>query len=265
MKVSIVGFGNVGYHLSKSFLESGVEIHSIFNRSDIALPDLLESHNIPFLHELKQLPDSSDLVLLCISDDHIKEVSHQLPDTIKRSAIIAHTSGIYGPDILADEIQQKAAFYPLNSFSKEASVDWSRTPIFISVSGTKAEPLEKLARKISKQIYRVNAEQKAVLHMAAVFVNNFPNALFSMASQMLEDHELELKPLIPLMETTIEKIKMMSPEAAQTGPALRNDRRTLKKHIELLKAYPFEKQLYQLISHYINPKLPLPDEDDRDL
>ena len=38
-----------------------------------------------------------------------------------------------------------------------------------------------------------------------------------------------------MIQETVDKIDILSPQDAQTGPALRNDQSTLKRHLELIK------------------------------
>lgn len=256
MKIAIIGFGKLGYHLSKVFVEGGFEITFIYNRSSFQYPEFITHHKIPVIHDLSITGEADvDLCLLAISDDHISEVSDNLPQNLHEKAIIAHTSGIHGPEVLNEKIQKKAVFYPLNSFSPDADINWKETPIFITGSQDEESALVALANRISEKVYAVDTRQKQVIHTTAVFVNNFPNALFRMAVRILRDHDMDLEPLQPLIKTTFEKIRAMPPEESQTGPAIRGDMETIEKHLQLLDSYPFEKQVYQLLSHYINPEI----------
>jgi hypothetical protein len=49
---------------------------------------------------------------------------------------------------------------------------------------------------------------------------------------------------------TVEKAFAITPEIAQTGPAIREDELTIKKHLELLED-PFQKETYRLITEAI--------------
>lgn len=47
--------------------------------------------------------------------------------------------------------------------------------------------------------------QRAVLHVAAVFANNFANHCFSIAEKILDEADLPFEMLHPLMEETLAK------------------------------------------------------------
>lgn len=253
MKTIIIGMGNVGQHLASILVQEGHDLLQCYNRSSLPIDQIDAAWKSLITHDWKQLLSDVDLVILSVADDAILETSKALPKGLKDKALIVHTSGIYGREVLAPEIKQKGIFYPLNSFTKGSSIDWEHTPMFLTASEPYIQKLRILAESISKEIYEVDEKQKAILHIAAVMVNNFTNALFTMANDLLTENQMDLKPLLPLIETTLQKIKQMPPRKAQTGPAIRNDQETIYKHMQLLKDHPMQKELYQLLTHYINP------------
>jgi hypothetical protein len=56
--------------------------------------------------------------------------------------------------------------------------------------------------------------------------------------------------LHPLIQETAHKILILSPKEAQTGPALRNDTKTIEKQLDFLEN-PEYKKLYQLLTQSI--------------
>ena len=57
--------------------------------------------------------------------------------------------------------------------------------------------------------------------------------------------------LKPLIKETAERIETVSPAAAQTGPAIRQDSNTLQKHLAMLESYPHLKAIYGLFTDSI--------------
>ena len=70
------------------------------------------------------------------------------------------------------------------------------------------------------------------------------------ASNILKDIGLEFRVLYPLMKEVVEKSARIGPKAAQTGPAMRSDLETLKKHEDALKNEEM-RQLYRHMSDLI--------------
>ena len=87
-----------------------------------------------------------------------------------------------------------------------------------------------MAKSISESIFAINSEQRKALHVAAVFVNNFTNHLYQIGSEICEENMVPFEILKPLIAETANKIMVLSPEEAQTGPAKRNDIATIEAH-----------------------------------
>ena len=98
-------------------------------------------------------------------------------------------------------------------------------------------------------------EQRANLHVAAVFANNFANRCFAIAEKILEEKDLPFELLHPLMEETLAKALQDSPARMQTGPAMRGDEDTLRRHLLLLADHPAWMEIYRELSENINPEL----------
>jgi predicted short-subunit dehydrogenase-like oxidoreductase (DUF2520 family) len=97
-----------------------------------------------------------------------------------------------------------------------------------------------------------------LLHVAAVFANNFTNAIFMAAQEVLKSSpELKMEFLLPIIQQTIDKLKFNNALDIQTGPAKRGDMQTIKRHEQLLNGLESEQILYEAITEYIRIKLNL--------
>ena len=93
------------------------------------------------------------------------------------------------------------------------------------------------------------------LHIAAVFACNFANRMYAISEDLLATEGVPFSVMLPLVRETARKVETMSPRDAQTGPAVRGDRKVINEHLELLRDYPEYAQLYKLISVDINKDL----------
>jgi predicted short-subunit dehydrogenase-like oxidoreductase (DUF2520 family) len=245
ISIVVLGFGNVGKHLCLALERSAsTELKQIYNRSEIDLPESLQ--HVDLTHKLQDLA-TADLYLIALPDDAIGSFSEELP---KRDAIVAHTSGSASMGVL-DKHDRPAVFYPLQTFSSERTVDFTRVPICIEAKHSKdKELLKELAEGFSEKVRVISSEERKKLHMAAVFASNFPNHLYHIASELLRENNLEFDLLKPLIAESAAKIETMSPYDAQTGPARRNDEKTIENHLHLLTDSRF-REVYELLTRSI--------------
>ncbi|WP_313270926.1 Rossmann-like and DUF2520 domain-containing protein [Epilithonimonas vandammei] len=244
MKIVIIGSGNVAYHLAKAFTQNNIEVSQIFGRNEVELNKISEELNIPY--STKELADA-DLYLICVSDSAVEQVS----DLIKtEKALVAHTSGSLPIETLNGDYR-KASFYPLQTFSKTKNLEYSKIPFFIEAENQIDEKsLFELASLISDNVETSDYEKRKYIHLTAVFACNFVNHLFARAKEISDSQDLDFNYFIPLIDETVEKIHHLEPKTAQTGPAVRSDKRVLKLHEDLITDEEHLK-IYQLMNESI--------------
>lgn len=244
LKIVIFGTGNLAKHLYTAFLKAdGVDVVQVVGRNVKELQQFSEYSTIS--NDFNAIIDA-DVYLIAVKDDAISEVSQYLMDT---NGIVAHTSGAIG--LNAIKATNKGVFYPLQTFTKDKAVDFSTVPFCVEANDEKSlKTLKTLATSISKNVYQIDSEQRKKLHLAAVFVNNFTNYLYSVGEELCLEEGLSFDLLKPLIMETASKIQTMSPQDAQTGPARRNDIKSMKGHQELLNKKEHI-TLYKLLSQAI--------------
>ena len=242
ISVVLLGAGNVATHLFKAFNNAdGVFVNQWYNRSLEPLQPY--KNEVEIVNSLSQLK-KADVYILAVSDDAISEISSQFPFS---NALVVHTSGSVSLHDL-DKRQQRGVFYPLQTFSKATDVNFSEVPFCIEIEHKNdLNTLKDLASTIGSKSYKVNSEQRAALHLAAVFLNNFTNQLYRIGHEITESKSVDFNILKSLIKETAHKIDTLSPYLAQTGPAKRNDKKTIKKHLKLLEN-EHHKDIYQLLT-----------------
>jgi len=244
IKVVLLGGGNLAFHLTNCLLAAkNVELVQVYNRS-INKIEYLKSKTLITSNLLDLI--EADIYIIAVSDDAIPELSFKLNFKDK---LVVHTSGAASLKVLKSKSQQ-GVFYPLQTFSKDKKINFSNIPICIEAdSESNLILLEKLAKTISKNCYNINSEQRKHLHVAAVFVNNFVNHLYHIGNQICDKNNIPFEILLPIIKETAVKIESLSPFEAQTGPAKRNDLKTIKNHKSILNKH--QKEIYTLLTKSI--------------
>jgi len=249
MCITIIGSGNVATHFAAAFKNAGHRIVQVYSR-DIQNAALLAYHvGAEPIDDLNQITAETDIFIISVKDDAISPIAETLA---KYQKLIVHTSGATDLSALTSVTQQAGVFYPLQTLSKNKEVDFLTVPLCIEGADEAiTKQLEQLAQTISNHVYRVNSGQRKILHLAAVFACNFPNYLYSVAQQLLANHDMEFELLRPLILETAQKVQDHLPLEVQTGPAIRNDQSTMAMHLEMLKDEPELKDIYGLLSQAI--------------
>ncbi|MBO6607531.1 DUF2520 domain-containing protein [Psychroserpens sp.] len=242
ISVVLLGAGNVAHHLYNAFSASeNVQIKQWYNRSIRTLEPYKTTVNVT--DDLNKLLDA-DIYVIAVSDDAIAQLSSALPF---EDRFVVHTSGSASIHDL-DKKNRRGVFYPLQTFSKDVDLDFSQVPLCLeTLNKSDYQVLKSLAESVSNTVKRVNSNQRAALHLAAVFVNNFTNQLFRVAHEITESESTEFDLLKPLIMETANKIQELSPYLAQTGPAKRHDKKTIKRHLKLLEN-EHHKDIYELLT-----------------
>lgn len=242
MKITLIGSGKLGTHLYKAFATNEkIQLIQWVNRSS---KKQKTKEGIP-LNKQWNPNLKSDLILLAVSDQSISSISKSLP----KESFVVHTSGGISIDALIQK--RRGVFYPIQTFSEGRTVDFLKLPIGIEAENSQdLKNLNELVKSIDASAVEINSEKRQHLHLAAVLVNNFSNHLFFEAAKLCEENQIDFRLLLPLMLETVEKLKSLEPQEAQTGPALRRDQETIDHHLKLIKNSQL-KELYSLMTSAI--------------
>jgi predicted short-subunit dehydrogenase-like oxidoreductase (DUF2520 family) len=254
MKIVLIGAGNVATHLGKKLVEVGEEVVQVYSRSLSNASELATTLGARPHDDLYGLTAHADLYIIAVSDDAIAEVVKKLGHLPLEDKLVVHTSGATPSKLFeaALSLERTGVFYPLQTFTKGRQLDFSEIPICIFASQpADLEVLEALARKLSSHVYQVNDAQRAWLHLAAVFVNNFTNHLFEIGHSTLKKQQLPFEMLLPLIRETVAKLDGSAPKLKQTGPAVRNDWTTTERHLTQLNGRGDLQDIYRILTKHI--------------
>lgn len=228
-KVIVLGFGNLASHLISFIKESKqLELIQIYTRN----LDKIQSDNLKQICTDEYIKiKEADIYIISVSDNAITEVSQNLPFSNK---FVVHTSGSADLTNL-DSKNRRGVFYPLQTFTKNKPVIFSEIPFCLETEFEEDYNfLQQFALYFSQKIYKITSEQRKYIHVSAVFVSNFANHMFTLGNEICKENHIPFEIFKPLIQETVNKIGILEPIEAQTGPAVRNDSKTIKKHLELI-------------------------------
>ena len=245
----MLGAGNVSTHLSRHLHSSGHPISAIYSRNMESARMLADELGTIGTSVPGDVPREADFYLVCVPDDAVERVALDFRDC---QGIWLHTAGALAMDLFKGIQPRFGVLYPLQTMSRSRTINLGKTPFLVEGSSPEVtESITELAKCITDHVLEISSSRRLVIHLAAVFANNFSNHMVHIAQQILRDQEINPEIMGPILEETFQKIIQVGAGEAQTGPARRNDLETMEKHTEYLKRYPEWEKLYTFISRDI--------------
>ncbi|MCQ2191134.1 MAG: DUF2520 domain-containing protein [Paludibacteraceae bacterium] len=264
MKIVFLGSGNVATHLSQALNRStSNEVVQVYSPTADNAKSLAEKLSCGYCTDINDVDVNADIYVCSVKDSVQQQVWNELKCRFVDSGIdvadriVVHTAGALamdGEDGLAAVFPNCGVVYPVQSFSKQRSVDLSHTPFLIEATiPSTLEKLRDFVATVSDRCYDATTKQRNALHPAAVFASNFANHMYAIANRLMEKNGLPFEILIPLIQETAQKVMDVAPVAAQTGPAVRGDEVVMRKQEKGLMAEDrdAELEIYRLVSQNI--------------
>ncbi len=261
LKIVLVGAGNVATHIGLSLKARGISVAQVYSRTASSASALAALLGCLSTDCLAALCADADLYIISVKDNALDAVIAGLKHC-RTDALYVHTAGSVPMGVFEGQMSHYGVFYPMQTFSKEKDVDFSRVPCFIEASDDASlDLLRQLADVLSEHVMVLSSDKRRYLHLAAVFACNFANHCYAVAAALLREQGIPFDVMLPLVDEAAEKVHTLAPSAAQTGPAVRGDTKVMDAQMRLLAVHPEWQDLYAMMSRDIQAeasKTPLP-------
>jgi predicted short-subunit dehydrogenase-like oxidoreductase (DUF2520 family) len=246
MKVSIIGVGRLGGALAIALARKDYEIENLVSRrreSAEKIGDFVSANLLSFSPEdLSKI--SSDVIFIAVQDFEIENVAKYLARNLKGKPVIFHTSGSLSSEILQslrDAEFKVGAFHPLVSISDSVMGANRFADAFYCIEGDSeaVEAARTIVTDLGGTSFFIQARYKTLYHASAVTACGHLVALIDVAVEMLSrcglDEKQSKEILLPLIESTVQNLKIQTTAEALTGTFARADIETFEKHLEILR------------------------------
>lgn len=178
---AIVGSGNLARALVERLKEAEWPIQWICSRNRDSGSRLAKSCGAAF-YAPDQIPADAGvtLLLLCVPDDQIGSCASLFRGYAET---LVHMAG--SVDISELGTEHAAVLWPVMTFTRNSTVDWSHVPLLWEAASEKSKVgILALADTLGGETTKVNSENRRRMHLAAVFANNFTNACIAAAQEL---------------------------------------------------------------------------------
>lgn len=243
--ITIVGAGKIAHSLSLSLIPK-YDIESVISRnlkSAQALAKILSVKK--YSDDLKDIPQTSDLVILSVPDDQIEKTSlriskQKISFTKKTFIHLSGSENIESLSVLKHKGADVASVHIMQTFPSKKIVSIKKCFAAVECDNQKTEKyLFDITKSIGLKPFRIFSAQKSLYHLSGVFASNFLTGNFYAAGKIYSPiaKNIKLNELLgPIAENTLKNILTEGTVAALSGPVERGDITTVKNHLEDLKS-----------------------------
>ncbi|MBC6489453.1 Rossmann-like and DUF2520 domain-containing protein [Flavihumibacter stibioxidans] len=246
MNIVIIGTGNVAKVLGIQLKNAGHRVVQVVGRNEHRADELATLLGSSFTTSFSTIRQDAHLYLAAITDNALPELQQHLRLPGKW---IFHTAGSVPADVLSGISENYGVLYPLQSLRGKQPAT-GQIPFLINASREAGLQLLKNLLASLNASFQVSTDaQRLKMHLAAVWVNNFANYLYSIAFRICRENQLDFALLYPLIHETGLRLSQQpgtcpDPFQWQTGPAIRHDDHTINRHLQLLEGHADWQDLY---------------------
>ena len=248
MRVALVGAGNVATAVASLLASSGHDVVAVASRTDASARQAAQRLGAA-VSSIEELP-GVELLLVGASESGIATVDELVAPRLERGTYVWHLAGAFGPSILSRSLQAGAiacAVHPVQAiYSVDAGVDrlpgsaWG-----ITCSDTAADEAmsELVERDLDGVPVIVSEKARPLWHAASVMTSNGIAALMALGESLLSEIGVADPAAVlgPLADGTVRNARAGGGGGATlTGPVVRGEAETVKRHVQALLDLPGE-------------------------
>jgi predicted short-subunit dehydrogenase-like oxidoreductase (DUF2520 family) len=253
--VSIVGPGNLGSALALTLLSAGYPVKFIAvrpGRTADRRAKALAKRTKAQLIMLGERTLDTDIVWLTVPDDAIAEVSRTLAgsQTWKGKSVF-HSSGALTSDELASlrKLGAKvASVHPMMTFVRGAAPEMAGVSFALEGDAAAVRAARAIVESLDASAFVIGKENKVLYHVFGSFASPLVIALMATMERVAAAggiRKQDIKPvMVPLLWQTLRNYLKKDAAAAFSGPLIRGDVATVRKHLAELKKLPEAREVY---------------------
>jgi len=250
--IAIVGVGNLGTALAVSLYKAGYRIDAIVARPGKSLARAKRlAREVRSRVVLDSASVRAQILWLCVPDTQIAQAAKSLADRPGTWKIALHSSGALTSDELAPLRKVGAAVasvHPLMTFVRRSRPMLTGVPFAIEGDPAAVRVVRQIVRDLGGQPYLIRKEDKPAYHAWGTFASPLLTALLATTEHVAGlagvDAKSARRRVIPILLRTLENYGSTGAEGGFSGPIIRGDVETVRRHLEVLRQSPVLRQVY---------------------
>jgi predicted short-subunit dehydrogenase-like oxidoreductase (DUF2520 family) len=253
-RVAIVGAGNLGSALAWSLQEAGYAIEAVIARS--RGESLKQARRLARQVGARATIDMSSvcagLVWFCVPDGAIAAAAQSIAAQVEwKGRVALHSSGALGSDELASLRKRGAAVasvHPLMTFVPGSRPSLRGVSFALEGDAAAVRVARRMVRDLGGRAYSIREADKAAYHAWGTFASPLFTALLAtteeVASMAGVSRKAAKQRMIPILQQTLANYAALGAAGAFSGPIVRGDVNTVKRHLQMLYGTPVVREVY---------------------
>jgi predicted short-subunit dehydrogenase-like oxidoreductase (DUF2520 family) len=254
-RIAIVGAGNLATTLAIALHQTGYSIDQIISRktaSSVRKAGRLARKVGAQVSSADKAQILADIVWFCVPDAAIASVAQSLaPAAQWRGKIALHSSGALTSDELAI-LRGRGAFvasiHPLMTFVRKSRPSLAEVPFAIEGDPAAVRAARKIVKNLSGHAFAIRNQDKAAYHAWGTFASPLLTALLVTTEKVAAiagvNGKMARKRMLPILRQTLENYANFEAADSFSGPIVRGDFDTVKRHLQSLRKDPIARQVY---------------------
>jgi predicted short-subunit dehydrogenase-like oxidoreductase (DUF2520 family) len=265
--IAIIGPGRLGSTLALALNRSGYKISEIIHSGR---PSTAKKAKRLARSCRARVARSDDVKLdagvfwFCVPDRSIRAAAEQLAKAVDWHGKIAlHASGALASDELGALRQRGASVasaHPLMTFVTRSQPALAGVPFAIEGDARAAKLARHLVRALGGTAFPVEKRSKAAYHTWGAFTSPLLIALLTTGEEVARSAGISAGQVrrlaLPILRQTLENYARLGPADAFSGPIVRGDATTLRRHLKSLRRLPQARAVYLSLARAALQSLP---------
>lgn len=265
--VAIVGAGNFATALAAWLRRSEYEIEAVISRASPA--SLKKSRNLGAevgAGVFSAIPRtlSAGLVWLCVPDGQIAAVARTLANKIDwKGRVALHSSGALTSDelgVLRSRGAAVASVHPLMTFVPGSGPPLAGVPFAVEGDAAALRVVRRVVKDLGGSTHSIQKKDKAAYHAWGTFASPLLTALLATTEQVAAAAGVSNKEarrrMMPILRQTLANYEALGAPDGFSGPIIRGDADTIRRHLSVLCALPEAREVYLALARAALKHLP---------
>jgi predicted short-subunit dehydrogenase-like oxidoreductase (DUF2520 family) len=194
----------------------------------------------------------AELIWFCVPDAEIARAARSLAEKVEwRGRVALHSSGALGSDELAAVRSRGAAIasvHPLMTFVRGSRPSLAGVPFALEGDPAAVRLARRVVQDVGGHAYSIRKKDKAAYHAWGTFASPLFTALLATTEQVAVlagvNRKAAKQRMIPIVLQTLANYAAFGAAGAFSGPIVRGDVDTVKRHLRVLRSIPAAREVY---------------------